>query len=176
MEACSLQEISSNRQERQKLGQVQYVHWFEPIKNLADPIHYPGDVLCRRNCTLWSRLLFRLRSWPLKSSFYLHLNIYKVQEPWMETRCIWTFPAFYSFIYKCKSKHKCSTNTLTPSVQEYKLVCCIRGIKERADRMGRVIYCALVSAASDCKGNSADVFLIKVVSCCRCSKIHSIIL
>lgn len=42
--------------------------------------------------------------------------------------------------------------------------------------MGRIIYCVLVSAASDCKGNSADVFLIKVVSCCSSSsKIHSII-
>lgn len=53
----------------------------------------------------------------------------------------------------------------------------MREIKKRADGMGRVIYCVLVSAASDCKGNSADVYLIKVVSCCSSSsKIHSIIL
>lgn len=56
-------------------------------------------------------------------------------------------------------------------------VCCVREIRNRADGMGRIIYSALVSAASDWNGNSADVFLIKVVSCCRSSsKIHSVFL
>lgn len=56
-------------------------------------------------------------------------------------------------------------------------VCCVRGMRNRADGMGRIIYSALVSAASDWNGNSADVFLIKVVSCCRSSsKIHSVFL
>lgn len=55
--------------------------------------------------------------------------------------------------------------------------CCIRGIKNKVDGIGRVIYCAVVSATSDCNRNSADVSLIKVVSCCKSSsKIHSVFL